>query len=393
MRKISFLLTLFILSGVCDAFAQKFAHIPGTVVTYQPTATEKYIGSPSLVVLSNGDYLASHDFFGPQSSEWQQAETVIYRSRNQGKSWKKLSTIRGAFWSSLFVHGGELYLIGPDRHHGMVLVRKSTDGGKTWTTPTNSRDGIVATGLYHCAPMPVVEHNGRLWRPMETAHGPNLAWGKRYGAMVMSAPVDANLLDSRSWRQSSILFYDSTYLNGNFTGWLEGNFVVDRENRMWNILRVDDKTTLDEKVAMVEISKDGKKISFDPETGFIPFDGGSKKFVIKYDPISDYYYTLTNSILDKYKKKHPKRNPMGFRNVLMLRKSKDLKNWEDVKIILEHEDVIHHGFQYVDWLFEGNNMIVLSRTAYNDGKVNAKNNHDANFLTFHRIENFRNLSN
>src|SRR5690606_33340087 len=140
------------------------------------------------------------------------------------------------------------------------------------------------------------------------------------------------------------------YLEGNFTGWLEGNFIVDKNEQMWNILRVDDRTTQDEKAAMVKVSNDGKKLSFDPQTGFIPFDGGSKKFVIKYDSIADYYYTLTNSILEKYSKQYPKRNPAGFRKVLMLRKSKDLKNWEDVRIILEHEDVLKSGFQYVDWL-------------------------------------------
>ena len=371
--------------------AQKFAQVPGTVVCYQPASTEKYIGSPSLVILPNGDYVASHDFFGPQSSEWQQAVTTIYRSKDKGKSWKKISTISGAFWSSLFVHKGDLYLLGPDRHHGTVLIRKSTDGGKTWTQPTNKQNGVLLTGEFHCAPMPVVEYNGRLWRPMETAHGPILQWGKRYGAMVMSAPVDADLMNTKSWQTSDPLLYDSTYLNGNFGGWLEGNFVVDKSGQMWDILRVDDKSSHAEKAAMVKISKDGKKLSFDPQTGFIPFDGGSKKFVIKYDATSDYYYTLANVIRPADSQKFPKRNPSSFRNVLTLRKSKDLKNWEDVKVILQHEDVLKHGFQYVDWLFEGNDIIVLCRTAYNDGKADAHNNHDANFLTFHRIEGFRGL--
>lgn len=382
---------LLLLCTVTYSMAQKFAHVPGTVVCYQPASTQKYIGSPSLAILPNGDYVASHDFFGPQSSEWQQAVTTIYRSGNKGKSWKKISTVNGAFWSSLFVHKGDLYLLGPDRHHGTVLIRKSTNGGKTWTQPTNKQNGVILTGEFHGAPMPVVEHNGRLWRPMETAHGPELVWGKRYGAMVMSAPVDADLMDAKSWQTSSVLLYDSTYLTGNFTGWLEGNFVVGKDGQQWNILRVDDKTTHDEKAAMVNISNDGKKLSFDPKTGFIPFDGGSKKFVIKYDPESDYYYTLVNPIPEKFREQHPKRNPSSFRNVLTLRKSKDLIHWEDVQVILEHEDVLKHGFQYVDWLFDGNDMIVLCRTAYNDGKDDAKNNHDANFLTFHRIEDFRSL--
>ncbi|WP_200859651.1 sialidase family protein [Sphingobacterium paucimobilis] len=391
MQRLFFIYVLFLFSQTA-AFAQRFPQVPGTVVHYQPTSTKKYIGSPSLAVLPNGDYVASHDFFGPQSSEWQQAVTTVYRSKNKGRSWKKVSEISGAFWSSLFVHKGDLYLLGPDRHHGSVLIRKSQDGGKSWTQPTNKENGVLLTGEFHCAPMPVVEYNGRLWRPMETAHGPVLKWGERYGAMVMSATVDADLLSAKAWQTSSTLFFDKSYLNGNFTGWLEGNFVVGPDKQMWNILRVDDKTTLDEKAAMVKISTDGKKLSFDPVSGFIPFDGGSKKFVIKQDTESGYYYTLTNSIPERYRLANPKRkNPASYRNVLMLRKSKDLQHWEDVKVILEHEDVVNHGFQYVDWLFDGKDIIVLCRTAFNDGKTDAKNNHDANFLTFHRIEEFRKL--
>ncbi|WP_206367994.1 sialidase family protein [Sphingobacterium psychroaquaticum] len=387
-----FFMCIVLLLAFKDGFSQQFSHVPGTVVHYQPASTQKYIGSPSLVILPNGDYVASHDFFGPQSSEWQQAVTTVYRSKNKGRSWKKVSEINGAFWSSLFVHNGALYLLGPDRHHGTVLIRKSLDGGKSWSKPTNKENGVILTGEFHCAPMPVIEHNGRLWRPMETAHGPVLKWGERYGAMVMSAAVDADLMNAKSWQTSTTLFFDKSYLNGNFTGWLEGNFVVGPDKQLWNMLRVDDKTTLDEKAAMVKISGDGKELSFDPVNGFIPFDGGSKKFVIKHDAESGYYYTLTNSIPERYRHVDPKRtNPASYRNVLMLRKSKDLKNWEDVQVILEHKDVVNHGFQYVDWLFEGNDMIVLCRTAYNDGQVDAKNNHDANFLTFHRIEGFRKL--
>src|SRR5690606_26233143 len=257
--------------------------VPGQIVCYEPGASQRYIGSPSLVILPNGDYVASHDFFGPQSTEWQQATTRIYTSSDKGKVWRFLTEIHGAFWSSLFVHKGDLYLLGPDRHHGTVLIRKSTDGGLTWTKPTNRENGVILTGEFHCAPMPVVEYNGRLWRPMETAHGPMLQGGKRYGAMVMSAPVDADLLNSKSWQASEPLLYDSTYNHGDFGGWLEGNFVVDRNQKMWNMLRVGNRKALEEKAAMVGISPDGKTLDFDPATGFIPFDGGSKKFVIKYD--------------------------------------------------------------------------------------------------------------
>ncbi|SFP89052.1 sialidase family protein [Parafilimonas terrae] len=373
-----------------------FAHaqtatVPGVVVCHSPAPAQKYIGSPSLAILPNGNYVASHDFFGPGSSEWSQAETEIFTSKDKGRSWEKISTIKGAFWSSLFVHKGALYLLGPDRHHGTVMIRKSLDGGKIWTTPANKENGVLLTGEFHCAPMPVIEYKGRLWHPMETAHGPILEWGKRYGAMIMSAPVDADLLQFKSWSTSTVQYYDSTYLDGNFDGWLEGNFVADKSGQMWDMLRVAQKSGFDEKAAMVALSPDGKTLSFNSKTGFIPFDGGSKKFVIKYDSVSQYYWALVNDIPEKYQKQYPGRNASSFRNVLTLRKSPDLIHWQDVKVILENDDMVNHGFQYVDWLIEGNDLIVLSRTAFFDGKENAHNNHDANFLTFHRVENFRSL--
>ncbi|SDC47655.1 hypothetical protein SAMN04487894_102483 [Niabella drilacis] len=379
------------LAGSGNARAQGSGDAPGTIVTYSPAASMQYIGSPSLATLPNGDYVASHDFFGPGSSEFVQAVTRVFRSADRGRTWKQVSEISGAFWSSLFVHKGMLYLLGPDRHHGTVLIRRSEDGGRTWTKPTGAGNGLLLQGMYHCAPMPVVAYNGRLWRPMETAHGPVLQWGKRYGAMVMSAPVDADILNAGSWSTSSVLYYDSTYLNGRFGGWLEGNFVVDKNGQLWDMLRVDDKASFDEKAAMVAVSADGKTLRFDREKGFIPFDGGSKKFVIKYDSVSHYYYALTNSVPQKYRDKYPGRNPATFRNVLMLRKSGDLVHWEDVQVILEHPDVLKHGFQYVDWSFEGKDIIFLCRTACFDGKEEAHNNHDANFLTFHRIKNFRSM--
>ena len=42
----------------------------------------------------------------------------------------------------------------------------------------------------------------------------------------------------------------------------------------------------------------------------------------------------------------------------------------------------------MDWLFEGDDIIAVSRTAFN----NANNAHDANYFTFHRIHNFRELT-
>jgi len=367
--------------------------VPGSVVAYSPASTGIYLGSPSLAILPNGDYVASHDTFGPQSSEWVQAVSRIYRSSDKGAHWKQVAEVKGAFWSKLFVHHGALYFLGPDRHHGTLLIRKSTDGGETWTTPTNKQNGLLLDGLYHCAPMPVIEHNGRLWRAMETAHGPILQWGKRYGAMMMSVPVDADLLKAKSWTTSNALLYDSTYLNGNFNGWLEGNAVVGPSGNVVNILRVDDRTTFEEKAAIISISKDGKMATFDEETGFISFPGGSKKFVVRYDEISKLYWTLTNYIPDTLKRKlyeqSPRLRSSRVRNTLALSSSPDMIHWKINKIVLQDTSVAKHGFQYVDWQLEGEDIIFLSRTGYDDDTGGANNCHDSNFIIFHRIPRFR----
>jgi hypothetical protein len=72
--------------------------------------------------------------------------------------------------------------------------------------------------------------------------------------------------------------------------------------------------------------------------------------------------------------------------------SHDLRQWEIRCVLLYHPDVDKHGFQYVDWLFEGKDLIALSRTAYGQGPRAAYRQHDANYLTFHRLEKFRTLT-
>ena len=235
--------------------------------------------------------------------------------------------------------------------------------------------------------MPVIEHNGRLWRAIENAKSHDKAWGKRFSTMVISAPVDADLLDAASWRTSNDLPYDSTYLNGNFRGWLEGNAVVNPEGKIVNILRVATSEKGLDLAAVVNVSDDGLQVTFDPSAGFMDFVGGARKFSIRYDKKSEHYYTLANMVRDEFSH----RDAGSVRNTLVLKSSRDLKNWNVLKILLRHSDVEKHGFQYIDWQFDGPDLIFLSRTAYDDEFGGAHNFHDANYLTFHRIKEFRKL--
>lgn len=363
------------------------AIVPGVVIAHSPASSGLYIGSPSIAVLPNGEYVASHDFFGPKSNEGVKALTRVYASADRGRTWQQRSEIAGAFWSTLFVHREALYLLGTDKHHGNTVIRRSTDQGRTWTTPATAETGLLRdNGEYHCAPMPVIEHNGRLWRGMEWRNPP-VGWGVNYRAAMLSVPVDADLLNARNWTYSEALPSDRAW-NGNDMGaWLEGNAVVTPDGDLVDVLRVQTRSP-DEKAAIVRVSADGKTMTFDPATGFINFPGGAKKFAIRFDPQSKTYWSLATLVHER----HRRNDPGGIRNTLALTSSPDLKAWTVRCILLYHPEVARHGFQYVDWLFDGEDLIAACRTAYDDGLGGAHNNHDANFLTFHRFANFRRLT-
>ena len=357
---------------------------PGVVVAHSPASSRAYLGSPSLAILPGGDYVASHDLFGPGSTS---DTTRVYGSRDRGATWKQRAELKGAFWSSLFVHRNALYLLGTSRQDGDCVIRRSADGGRTWTTPRDADSGLLlADARYHCAPVPVVVHAGRVWRAMEDVMGPG-GWGANFRAFMMSAPVDADLLQATNWTCSRRLGRDPAWLEGRFGGWLEGNAVVAPDGGMVNVLRVDFRAG-HEKAAIQRISRDGKELSFDPANGFVDLPGGCKKFTIRQDPASKRYWALANFVPDR----HRQHNPERARNTLALLCSDDLRQWTVRSIVLYHPDPERHAFQYADWQFDGDDLIAMLRTAYDDAEGGAHNGHDANFVTFHRIAGFRELT-
>ena len=110
------------------------------------------------------------------------------------------------------------------------------------------------------------------------------------------------------------------------------------------------------------------------------------KFTIRRDPVTGAYLTLSNNNTDPA---HPSQ-----RNVLSLHASEDLLHWRHVTTLLEddsglspEQSIARIGFQYVDWQFDGDDIIYVVRAAYRG----AHNFHDANHIVFARIEGFRQL--
>ncbi len=366
-----------------------------TEVKYMPERSKTYLGSPSIIRLEDGVLVASHDYFH-DDPENHQAETrrltSVYRSEDDGQTWLNVAQIVGAFWSSLFLHHDELYMLGCTRRSGSIVIRKSTDGGFTWTFPMDSESGLLfqaGFGMeapsYHCAPTPVITCRGRIYRAFEdntTGH-----WPTGFQALVISAPEDADLLNAANWEMSNKLKFDASQVPEDWgdhgPGFLEGNMVEGPDGQLWNIMRLSTEPHSDF-AAMVKVTDNGKKISLDYKKDIISLPGGTHKFTIRRDPVTKLYMTLSN--------KNTVPGSASQRNVLTLSVSEDLRNWKVVKTVLtdesglkEEDSVKLTGFQYVDWQFDGEDMIYLVRTAWR-GAVRF---HDSNRITYHVLKNFR----
>ncbi|OVE79055.1 hypothetical protein BVY01_03605 [bacterium I07] len=365
LKIISFVLSILLLA-CSTSRTPDHSGVPGSIINYSPASSGHYIGSPSIAVLPDGRYVASHDFFGPKSGF---NRSLIFISSDRGQSWEKQAELVGQWWSTLFTHGNALYIFGTSREYGEIVIRRSTDGGLTWTRPVDGKTGLLTPrDGYHCAPVPLALHQGRIWRAFEVSKGERPDWE----AMVLSAPVDADLLLRDSWR-----FSQSFPHPWSKSQWIEGNVVVTPNNDLVNILRTN-RAGYD-KAAIIHVSPDGKTLSHDREKDIIDFPGGGVKFTIRFDSKTNLYWTLGCR----------QDNPRAQRNTLVLTSSPDLLKWDVRSTILHHSDQEKHAFQYVDWLFENDDMIIVSRTAYDDGIGGAHNYHDANYMTFHRLKKFR----
>ncbi len=366
--------------------------VPGVVISHQPSPNPfarwlrrgKFVGSPTLAILPNGHYVAGHDLFRRGGGETEKVGgiTKVFRSTDRGATWSPTARIEGAFWSTLFAHGGSLYLFGYTKQGGAMVIRRSDDEGATWTEPLDATSGLLHPGPAGGTPNPPVVHGGRLW----------IASGTR----AVSAPTGADLLQAAAWTRSRGLGGDSSWLGGRFTFWSEGQVVASPATGVLVLPKIKDRNN----TALLRYVDPAGRPQFDPAQDFASLPGADKKFGVRYDDVSGRFWALTNPVLPQHtpkKKWKPTwRNPFRrvaspnmVRNTAALYSSADLRTWELERVVLYSADAKHVGFQYLNFLIEGADIVLVSRTAYNVGLWKTPRAHDSNLLTFHRIPNFR----
>lgn len=406
-------------------------YIPGNCVAYiNPFDSSfdpagRYFGSPSVVKLDNGDIIVSHDvFFESYPNQFgidfrdrpakETCITKVYKSSDNGVTWEFLTDVKCCTFAKLFVFKGKLYMVAlssdedailndpynvEERNNDKLAVQNgidiklfcSEDGGRTFGKPCNITKGMSA-GSFHKAATPVVECGGRLWTAFDTPKHPESG----FGMGVASVDINADIMDENNWVVSSpFLHYDKNWPNTVDGVWPymleEANAVVGPDNEVYVIARYNSVNYCAE---FIKAEDDGLRVAVmkaDKNNPSAPlefvemrhFIGSLAKFTINYDDISKKYYSLVSRATS---------NMCCQRNILTLVSSADLIKWKIERDCVNIQDLNWYqncqcaGLYYCDWVFDGDDIIAVCRSAVHD----CINYHNSNMITFHRFVNIRN---
>ncbi|MBE6654375.1 MAG: hypothetical protein E7608_02810 [Ruminococcaceae bacterium] len=357
----------------------------GTVVNYLHPDDDayafsgRYLCSPSLVRHPDGYLLASMDLFADKHP---QNLTLIYRSDDEGKTWHYVSELMPCFWGKMFIHKGELYMLACSTEYGDLLIGKSVDGGKTFSTPVTllrGANGKNGSSGVHKNPQNLIYHGGRLWATLEWG-----AWANReycHAAMMMSCGENADLLDPASWVFTEPRIFEHFVPELEDVKipamTIEGTPVISPDGKLFNIMRFGKRGYA--LCYEADVTEPEKMLSY---SYLMRFPANFSKFMIKYDAVSGKYYSIVCRLYEGCSD--------SARNLQTLMSSRDLVEWRDERVLYDLRGYNRNlvGLQYVDFEFDREDIIYLCRTAING----AHSFHDSNYSTFHRIKNFRNIS-
>lgn len=361
---------------------------PGPVINYLHPQDEAYgfsghyLSSPSIIKTKKGTLVASMDVFGDKMP---QNLTLIYRSEDNGDTWHYSCELMPCFWGELFEHRGDIYMLAVSAEYGDLLIGRSTDDGKSFCTPTPLVRGSCSNYIPgpHKNATAVTEHDGRIWASIE--YGAWDEYGGHFYFTFASADANGDLLEPSNWLFSEPLKYSPEWKGafpGRTRGALEGNAVVSPDGKLYNILRYETEKTDNHYGKIPVLEADTKN----PEaplkfSHFATLEANKSKFEIKRDALSGKYYTIADRIRNGDCTRH--------RNLLSLFVSDDLRTFRLVKDLIDYtnEDPLMVGVQYCSFVYDGDDILFVCRTAVGG----AHSYHDSNYITFHKIKNFRQL--
>lgn len=339
-----------------------------------------YLSSPGIIKLPSGRLLITHDVFGKGPN---QGLAIIYKSDDGGKTWQFLTEMYPLFWPKFFVHNDKLYALGCARQHGDLIISESSDEGATWRTPVTLLYGDNGSAAgWHQSCTPVVNHNGRLYTCMESG-----TWGLwndvAHGSTMLSVSCDCDLMVKENWDFTPLAFVDPKVANfptAEFVTCIEGNAVAGPDGNVYNILRIDPVNCERKKAQNAAVLM--KLKSLDEPLEFVQMldvkVGIRHKFYTLRDEKTGLYFMVHNEEMEKN---------IERRCIISLSVSEDLFTWRKLTTLLDCTEIPSAGYSYPSFCIDGDDLLYVSRSAF--GK--RKSEHDNNYVTFHRLENFRDL--
>lgn len=352
------------------------------------------IMEPGLAALPGGRLFATFPFLShlrqvPRPPDYRRPVLNLCTSDDRGATWQAVGALEGVVTGTPFLHGGALYLLGHREDRKDVVIARSEDEGRSW-----SALATLFEGDYWNCPTGIVFHDGRLYR----AIGGREAQGRE--TLVIAGDLSRDLLDPAAWRKSNALAFPGVprqLVRGGepdteTAHWLEPNVVAIR-GRLYVLCTVKianrDGWPTPGLAALCAVEDDGRDIGY-RFLQYHPAPGAQLKFHILYDEPTRLYWRTMNLPIDTTTPVDPRwearGNFGGDRRTLALSYGTDGLNWLQAGSIAVMERP-WDGFMYAAPCIEGDDLLVLSRTA-----LGAANQHDSNMITFHRVRNFRALA-
>ena len=377
-----------------------------TVVDQLPPDKEKgYFMAPSLAKMPGGTLVAASSWgdYYPDGGRGLQ-KLIFYNSKDNGMTWKEVSRLPyDSCEPQLYVIDGKLYLIITPQHSNTRLDRSFFPRDNRW-------------GIWAC----VSEDEGRTWSPIKRvlqsgesgrpqhAFGGQVATvirdGKLYftvsdiwqGLAAVTCQLDMGILNPDAWRISNVVELPnpvelSSRPHGSHVIF-EGN-VVSVGGRLLVIARTRLSGGETANIgALFEIFDEGNTMPLQFKfIQFYPIPGGRMKFFILYDEPSKLFWMASSpasNSMHLIKEGSWDNLDRGWdeRRSLLLWYSVDSLNWFPAGWIA-YARGWNQSFHYPVMFVDGNDIALISRTANNSG-----DRHDVDFITFHRIKDFRDLA-
>lgn len=381
-----------------------------------PSPDDVFCYTPALCHGFDGRIVAGFDLGGPgtEKLEGPRSKEGDYPSGNQlrillsddgGATWRESRTRLPMLHAMIFRAGDSLYAVGQG---GPLLASRSRDNGESWSAPAV----LDGEHCWHQSAGRVDFRHGKVYLVYEQRI-PKAPW-PGVSPVLMAAKEDADLCDRNSWTFSEPFRIEPVMAELTAAGWphfgdgsygaLETNVVRihdpahllhDPEDRTL-LLLMRAETGLGNVGAIlkgVEAPDGSLRIEqFRSTSGsrllLIPLPGGQLKFHIDYDPVSKLYWMVSSPKIDGFRASGaPWNETCGDRRRLELLYSSNGIEFQSAGLVAEGKGKLDSR-HYASLLIDGDDLLVLARS----GDSRARNLHDGNLITLHRVKKFRDLA-